>query len=103
MLRCGHAAKQRVIAKFISNETLQSVAFACYVGTGPSPGFRSKGGQKPQGRPHFLNTILDVCSFGGPNMRKMFCMVGQLMRRLRIKVEHSSARVETGDKIAYVM
>ena len=43
VLRCGHAAKQRVIAKFISNETLQSVAFACYVGTGPSPGFRSKG------------------------------------------------------------
>jgi len=27
---------------------------------------------------------------GGPNMRKMFCMVGQPTRRLRIKVEQSS-------------
>jgi len=46
---CGHAAKQRVIAKFISNETLQSVVFACCVGTGPSPGFRSNGAKNHKG------------------------------------------------------
>jgi len=29
---------------------------------GPSPGFSCKGGQKPEGRVHFKNTVLDVCS-----------------------------------------
>jgi len=31
------------------------------VWVGPSLGFRNRRGQKPQGGPHFLNTILDVC------------------------------------------
>jgi len=43
MLRCGHATKQRVTAKFISNETLESKTFVFNLNTGPSPGFRSKG------------------------------------------------------------
>jgi len=40
-----------------------------YGGTGPSPGFSSSGGQKPEGAakkqkggPQFKNTVLDVCS-----------------------------------------
>ena len=32
------------------------------VSVGPSPGFSSRGGQKTEGGPHFLNTVLDVCS-----------------------------------------
>jgi len=28
----------------------------------PSPGLRSRGGQKSQGGEHFLNRMLDVCS-----------------------------------------
>jgi len=39
---------------------------------GPSPGFSSRGDQKPEGRaknqkggPHFKNTVLDVCSNQG--------------------------------------
>jgi len=31
----------------------------------PSPGFRSRGDKKTQGEPHFLNTMLDVCSNRG--------------------------------------
>jgi len=33
--------------------------------TGPSPGFRSKGAKNRKGRPHFQNTMLDVCSNRG--------------------------------------
>ena len=29
---------------------------------GLSPGFSSREGQKPEGGPHFENTVLDVCS-----------------------------------------
>jgi len=30
--------------------------------SGPLPGFGSRGGQKPEGGAHFLNTVVDVCS-----------------------------------------
>jgi len=32
---------------------------------GPSPGYSSRGGQKPEGGPHFKNTVLDVRSNQG--------------------------------------
>jgi len=33
--------------------------------SGPSPGFSSRRGQKPEGGAHFQNTVLDVCSNQG--------------------------------------
>jgi len=47
------------------------IAFILTLRPGPSPGFSSKGGQKPGGAknqkrgPHFKNTVLDVCSNQG--------------------------------------
>ena len=38
-------------------------------GTGPSPGFRSRGGQKPHAAAQFFNRILDVSSNLGANMK----------------------------------
>ena len=37
-------------------------------GSGPSPGFRSRGDKNYKGA-HFLNTTLDVCNSRGPNMK----------------------------------
>ena len=73
VLRCGHAAKQRVIAKFISNETLQSVAFACYVGTGLSPGFRSKGAKNHEGGHIFKYNIGCMQLRGFKHAKNVLC------------------------------
>jgi len=36
---------------------------------GTSPGFSSRGGQKPEGGPHFSNKVMDYAATGRPNVK----------------------------------
>jgi len=62
------SATVRFLHVFTAERVCQS-GVRCSFNPGPSPGFSSRGGQKPEGGaknqkegPHFKNTVLDVCS-----------------------------------------
>jgi len=57
---------------FLDIGYLSSLGFLFVIETGPSPGYSSRGSQKPEGGaknqkggPHFKNTVLNVCNNQG--------------------------------------